>query len=181
MVQRYKNSTRLNKSAIFEIPILSPEKKFYTIRKLQRLYLLFMRLYPSFTSITQHCNTIYGELHCASTLPATDSSKVSASLHMYIWTNYSRQFRLLKKRHSDKNLNAWEEKDLFNIMLQMGQRYWHCISKQYENALCTDIKNHNKSCSMAYSPLFIFLLSFALEIHCKMVFHTSTQILLHEQ
>ena len=108
MVQHCSNSIRLNKSAIFQIPILSQEKKFYTIRKLQRLYLLCVRLYPYFTSITQHHNRKYGELHCACIQPATDPSKVSASLYMIICTIYSRQFRLLKKWHSVKNLNPWE-------------------------------------------------------------------------
>lgn len=139
-----------------------------------------MRLYPCFTSITQHHNRKYGELHSACTLPATNFSKVSASLHMYICTIYSRQVRLLKKRHSDKNLNPWGEKDCFSIMLQMGQRYWGCNSKQYANALCTGTNSHFKTCSLAYSSHFIFLLSFTLQIHCKMAFHTSIQILLHE-
>ena len=165
----------------FRNPHSQPGKEIlYNIKKLQRLYLLCMRLYPCFTFITQHHNRKYGELHSACILQATDSSKVSASLHMNICTIYSRQFGLLKKRHSDKNLNQWEEKDFFSIMLQMGQRYWGCISKQYANALCTGINNHIKSCSLAYSSHFIFLLSFTLQIHCKMVIHTSTQILLHE-
>jgi len=92
----------------FPNPHSQPGKEILYIRKLQRLYLLCVRLYPYFTSITQHHNRKYGELHCACIQPATDPSKVSASLYMIICTIYSRQFRLLKKWHSVKNLNPWE-------------------------------------------------------------------------
>lgn len=67
MLKQYKVK---NQSAIFKIPILCQENQFYTTRKLQRLYLLCIRLYPCVTSNPHHRNRNDGELHCACTQPA---------------------------------------------------------------------------------------------------------------
>lgn len=126
-----------------------------------------MRMYPCFASCTQYHNRKYGELYCACTQPATLSRKVSASLHINIFTIYSRQVSLLTKRHSDRSPNPWEQKDFFSIMLQIGQRYWSCISRQYANVLCTAKNNHSKSCSLVYSSHFIFILLLPLKSNVK--------------